>query len=122
MPRRERRSFTPEFKARTVELIESSGKSMAEVCRELDLTQSAVRHWVELARVDRWATLSRSSTTTTRTSSGTSGVAERSIQRQRSIRHGGGMFRKSSAPHLSRWEQMGQSPCGMGSPIADSNR
>ncbi len=42
MPRRERRSFTPEFKARTVELIESSGKSMAEVCRELDLTQSAV--------------------------------------------------------------------------------
>ncbi len=53
MPRRERRSFTPEFKARTVELIESSGKSMAEVCRELDLTQSAVRRWGELARVDR---------------------------------------------------------------------
>ncbi len=25
MPRRERRSFTPEFKARTVELIESGG-------------------------------------------------------------------------------------------------
>ncbi len=39
--------------ARTVELIESSGKSIAEVCRELDLTQSAVRHWGELARVDR---------------------------------------------------------------------
>ncbi len=38
MPRRKRRSFTPEFKARTVELIESSGKSMAEVCRELELT------------------------------------------------------------------------------------
>ncbi len=36
MPRRERRSFTPEFKARTVELIESTGKSIAEVCRELD--------------------------------------------------------------------------------------
>ncbi len=53
MPRRERRSFTPEFKVRTVELIKSSGNSMAEVCRELDLTQSAVRHWVELARVDR---------------------------------------------------------------------
>ncbi len=53
MPRRERRSFTPEFKARTVEPIESTGKSIAEVCRELDLTQSAVRHWVELARVDR---------------------------------------------------------------------
>ncbi len=53
MPRRERRRFTPEFKARSVELIESSGKSMAEVCRELDLTQSAVGRWGELARVDR---------------------------------------------------------------------
>ncbi len=53
MPRRERRSFTPEFKARTVELIESTGKPMAEVCRELDLTQSAVRRWVELAQIDR---------------------------------------------------------------------
>ncbi len=53
MPRRERRSFTPEFKARTVELIESTGKPMSEVCRELDLTQSAVRRWMELAQIDR---------------------------------------------------------------------
>ncbi len=44
MPRRERRNFTPEIQARTVELIESSGKSMAEVCRELDLIQSPVAH------------------------------------------------------------------------------
>ncbi len=53
MPRRERRRFTPEFKARSVELIEPSGKSIAEICRELDLSQSAVRRWVELARLDR---------------------------------------------------------------------
>lgn len=53
MPRRERRSFTPEFKARTVELIESSGRSIRDVCRELDLTESAVRRWVEQAEVDR---------------------------------------------------------------------
>ncbi len=26
---------------------------MSEVCRELDLTQSAVRRWVELAQIDR---------------------------------------------------------------------
>ncbi len=61
MPRRERRSFTPEFKARTVALIESSGKSIAEICRELDLTQSAVCHWGELARVDRGEKEGRSS-------------------------------------------------------------
>lgn len=53
MPRRERRSFTPEFKERTVELIESSGRSISDVCRELDLTESAVRRWVEQAEIDR---------------------------------------------------------------------
>jgi transposase len=53
MPRRERRSFTPEFKERTVELIESSGRSIRDVCRELDLTESAVRRWVEQAQIDR---------------------------------------------------------------------
>lgn len=52
MERRARREFTPEFKARTVELIESSGKSVNEVCRELDLTETAVRRWVKQARID----------------------------------------------------------------------
>ena len=53
MPRRERRSFTPEFKERTVELIESTGRSIRDGCRELDLTESAVRRWVEQAEIDR---------------------------------------------------------------------
>jgi transposase len=53
--RRARREFSEEFKARTVELIESSGKSIAEVCRELDLTETAVRRWVKQARIDQGA-------------------------------------------------------------------
>ena len=53
MSRRTRRSFTPEFRARTVELIESSGRSIPDICQELDLTASAVRRWVEQAEVDR---------------------------------------------------------------------
>lgn len=52
MERRQRRSFSEEFKARTVELVESSGKSIPEVCRELDLTETAVRRWVMQARID----------------------------------------------------------------------
>ena len=52
MERRARRSFTPEFKARTVELIRSSGKSIPEVCRELDLSETAVRRWVLQAQRD----------------------------------------------------------------------
>jgi transposase len=52
MERRARREFSEEFKARTVELILSSGKSITEVCRELDLTETAVRRWVTQAKVD----------------------------------------------------------------------
>ena len=51
--RRARREFSEEFKARTVELIESSGKSINEVCRELDLTETAVRRWVKQAQIDQ---------------------------------------------------------------------
>jgi transposase len=51
--RRARREFSAEFKARTVELILSSGKSVNEVCRELDLTETAVRRWVKQARIDQ---------------------------------------------------------------------
>jgi transposase len=52
MTARSRRFFTPEFKARTVELIRTSGKSVGEVCRDLDLTETAVRRWVTQADID----------------------------------------------------------------------
>ena len=52
MERRARREFSDEFKARTVELLETSGKSLSQVCRELDLTPSAVRRWVAQAKID----------------------------------------------------------------------
>jgi Transposase len=41
MTMRRRRSFTPEFKAKTVELVRTSGKPVAEVCRDVDLTETA---------------------------------------------------------------------------------
>ena len=49
---RDRRYFSPEFKAKTVELIRSSGKSIPQVCQELDLTETTVRNWVRQADVD----------------------------------------------------------------------
>jgi transposase len=33
-------------------LIRSSGKSVGQVCRDLDLTETAVRRWVVQAEVD----------------------------------------------------------------------
>ena len=47
-----RRSFTPEFKAQTVELVRTSGKSVGEVCRDLDLTETAVRRWMAQVDID----------------------------------------------------------------------
>ncbi len=52
MMTRLRRSFTPEFKAQTVELVRTSGKSVGEVCRDLDLTETAVRGWLVQMDID----------------------------------------------------------------------
>ena len=49
---RRRRSFSKAFKAEVVELVRTSGKSVPEVCRDLDLTETAVRAWVRQAEID----------------------------------------------------------------------
>lgn len=51
MPRK-RRAFSAEYKAEVVKLIQDSGKSVGQVARELDLTETAVRKWVEQAKID----------------------------------------------------------------------
>ncbi|WP_158627619.1 transposase [Corallococcus sp. AB038B] len=51
--RRQRRSFSPEFKAGAVKLVLEEGKPIAEVARDLDLTETAFRKWVEQAKADR---------------------------------------------------------------------
>jgi transposase len=51
--KRARRAFTDEFKAGAVRLVLDEGKSVPQVARDLDLTQSALRTWVERARADR---------------------------------------------------------------------
>jgi transposase len=52
MAQRARRRFTAEFKAETVELIRTSGRSIGQVCRDLDLSETAVRRWVAQTEVD----------------------------------------------------------------------
>ena len=52
-PKRTRRSFTEEFKANAVRLVLDEGKSVAAAARDLGLTESSLRNWVEQARADR---------------------------------------------------------------------
>ena len=51
--KRARRSFTDEFKAGAVSLVLKEGKTIPQVARDLDLTPSALRGWVERARADQ---------------------------------------------------------------------
>ena len=45
--RRPRRTFEKEYKQQVLELIRSGDKSVAQICRELDLTVSTVRLWIK---------------------------------------------------------------------------
>ena len=49
MERRKRRSFTPEFRTEAVRLVREGSKSLPQVAKDLDLTESALRNWVREA-------------------------------------------------------------------------
>jgi transposase len=51
-PNRPRRSFSEEFKANAVRLVLEEGQSVCAAARDLDLTESSLRNWVERARAD----------------------------------------------------------------------
>jgi transposase len=51
--RRARRVFTDEFRAGAVRLVLDEGRTIGSVARDLDLTPSGLRTWVERARADR---------------------------------------------------------------------
>jgi transposase len=51
MERRKRRKFTTEFRAEAVRLVREGTKSLPQVAKDLDLTESALRIWVRRAEV-----------------------------------------------------------------------
>jgi transposase len=51
MERRKRRKFTTEFRAEAVRLVREGTKSLPQVAKDLDLTESALRIWVRQAEV-----------------------------------------------------------------------
>ena len=51
--KRTRRSFTEEYKQGAVRLVLDEGKAVAAVARDLGLTESSLRNWVEHSRADR---------------------------------------------------------------------
>ena len=51
--RRTRRSFTDDYKTGAVRLVLDEGKTVAAAARDLGLTESSLRNWVDQARADR---------------------------------------------------------------------
>ena len=49
---RPRRSFTPEFKTEIVQRCQAGDRTVAQVARDFDLTETAVRTWVHQAEID----------------------------------------------------------------------
>ena len=47
---RPRRSYTEEYKQQSVELVQSSGRSITSVAKELGLRDSVLRRWVDRVR------------------------------------------------------------------------
>ena len=47
-----RRTYSTEFKREAVALVQTSGKSLAEVERDLGLTHGLLKHWVRDAKRD----------------------------------------------------------------------
>ncbi|GAB5544125.1 MAG: transposase [Sandaracinaceae bacterium] len=52
MPKRKRRKFTPEFRAEVVALCQVGDRTVAQVAKDLDLTESSVREWVRRSEAD----------------------------------------------------------------------
>lgn len=50
--KRTRRRYSPEFKADTVQLVRTGGRSVGEVARDLGIAHSLVGSWVAQAAVD----------------------------------------------------------------------
>jgi transposase len=49
---RQRRTFTPEFKADAVRLVTSGAKTVREVVKEFDLLENSLREWLKRAKKD----------------------------------------------------------------------
>jgi transposase-like protein len=52
MTKRKRRQFTAEFKADAVKLVRAGGRSIGQVAKDLDLTETALREWVRRSEIE----------------------------------------------------------------------
>src|ERR1022692_3858457 len=97
-PRR-RRSFTPEFKAEIVDLCQRGDRSVGQVAKDCDLTETALREWVKQSERDSGA----------REDGGLTTAERQELAQLRGETAGcGKMWRSSSGPRLSSRRRPGE--------------
>ncbi|WP_233597565.1 MULTISPECIES: IS3 family transposase [Corallococcus] len=93
--RRPRREFSVEYKAQAVKLVVEEGKSIPQVARDLDLTESALRLWVEQMKTDRGEGKPGALTTVEREELARLRKENRELRMEREIlKNGGGLLRE----------------------------
>lgn len=85
MGKRPRRKFTEEFKREAVRICREGGRSIGQVAKELDLTESAIRNWVRQYEVDHREGPSETLTTAEREELRTLRRRVRSLEQERDI-------------------------------------
>ena len=66
MAKRKRRTFTPEFKAEAVRLCQVGDRSVSQIAKSLDLTETALREWIRRAEADAGNAAAQKEALTTR--------------------------------------------------------
>jgi transposase len=92
--KRVRRSFTEEFKAGAVRLVLDEEKSVGAAARDLDLTESSLRNWVERTRADRSKGKPGVLTTVEREDLGRLRKENRELRTEREIQKAAALFAK----------------------------
>ena len=85
MGKRRRRKFTGEFKKEAVRLFREGEHSIGQVAKELDLTESALRHWVKQYKVDHGEGPREALTTAERDELGSLRCRVRTLEQEREI-------------------------------------
>ena len=96
-PRR-RRSFTPEFKAEIVELCQRGDRSVGQVAKDFDLTETAVREWVKQAERDAGTAQDGGLTSAERRGAGRAAAGEPAAARGRGDPQAGHGFLREGDP------------------------
>lgn len=53
MPQRYTPAYPPEFRAEAVKLVQTGGRPLAELARDLGVSAVSLRHWVNQDEIDR---------------------------------------------------------------------